>query len=109
VRLYRIWCATCGWDNFNGDYNAVKHSGWVHVNILEEWHDLGVVEPVVYTEAEVYERKKLYWALAEVLCNASNFPDKAQSALLGRDMRPLVQKAVDAVIEADFELRGGAA
>ena len=36
-------------------------------------------------------------ALANVLCNTSNYPEPAITRLLGRDMQPLIDKVVDAV------------
>lgn len=38
--------------------------------------------------------------LANVLCNASNFPRRAQPHLLGADMGPLIDKTAEAVVDA---------
>lgn len=40
---------------------------------------------------------KLRDAIATVLTNASNFPDKVQSRLLGQDMAPLIDRVTEAV------------
>lgn len=44
-------------------------------------------------------------AIGAVLFNVSNFPDRAQTRLLGQDMRPLTEKLVDAVQAAGFARR----
>jgi hypothetical protein len=44
-------------------------------------------------------------AIGGVLFNASNFPERVQSRLLGQNMRPLTEKIADAVIAAGFERR----
>lgn len=38
--------------------------------------------------------------LANVLCNASNFPRRAQPHILGADMGPLIDKTAEAVVDA---------
>ena len=43
---------------------------------------------------------RLRGALANVLCNASNYPRRAQPYLLGQDMGPLIAKTMDAVLAA---------
>jgi hypothetical protein len=48
------------------------------------------------------EQEKLRIAVSNVLCNASNFPDGVGVRVLGRDMRPLIEKVMDAVIAAGF-------
>lgn len=44
--------------------------------------------------------ESLRGSLANVLCNASNFPRKAMPYILGADMRPLIDKAAAAVVDA---------
>lgn len=44
------------------------------------------------------DRKALRGALANVLCNAMNFPPAAVPRILGADMQPLIGKVTDAVI-----------
>lgn len=46
--------------------------------------------------------RELRGALANVLCNASNFPDKAQSRILGQDLGPLIDKTTDAILESEW-------
>lgn len=41
-------------------------------------------------------------AIGAVLFNVSNFPERAQSRLLGQNMRPLTEKLVDAVLAVGF-------
>jgi hypothetical protein len=41
-------------------------------------------------------------AIGAVLFNASNFPERVQSRLLGQNMRPLNEKLADAVLAAGF-------
>lgn len=45
-------------------------------------------------------------AIGAVLFNASNFPDKVQTRILGQNMRPLTEKLVDAVLAAGFHRQG---
>ena len=40
-----------------------------------------------------------------MLFNASNFPEKVQTRLLGQDMAPLNAKLLDAVLDAGFRLQ----
>lgn len=46
------------------------------------------------------EREELARAIGQVLFNVRNFPEQAQSRLLGRDMGPLREALVDAILEA---------
>lgn len=46
--------------------------------------------------------RELRGALANVLCNASNFPDKAQSRILGQDLGPLIDKTTDVILESEW-------
>ena len=43
-------------------------------------------------------RDKLEGALVNVLSNASNYPERVQSRLLGTDTEPLRTKAIDAIL-----------
>lgn len=45
-------------------------------------------------------RRKVQSAVGGVLFNVSNFPQEAQTRLLGRDMAPLRDKITDAVLDA---------
>lgn len=51
------------------------------------------------------EREALRIAVGRVLFNASNFPEKVQTRLLGQDMAPLNAKLLDAVLDAGFRLQ----
>lgn len=52
------------------------------------------------TEGERAVRAAVRRAVGGVLFNASNFPERVQTRLLGQDMGPLNEKITDAVIEA---------
>lgn len=52
-----------------------------------------------WTAREV-QRRKVQSAVGGVLFNVSNFPQEAQSRLLGRDMAPLRDKITDAALDA---------
>jgi hypothetical protein len=38
---WRVECQTCDWTNWNADRGAVKHSGYVHAEILSPGHVVG--------------------------------------------------------------------
>lgn len=48
------------------------------------------------------EREALRGVLVNVLCNASNFPERVASRILGQDMGPLIERTVDAILAAGF-------
>lgn len=56
-------------------------------------------------EAILAEWAALNTAIGEVLFYVSNFPETAQTRLLGQDMSPLRDKLVDAVWQAGFNSR----
>lgn len=83
----------------------------------DEWYRLdGVTEPerhrralraalAVFEEAHTPtndERDGLRRAIASVLWNAGNYPDRVQAALLGQSVAPLVTLVHDAVLAAGF-------
>jgi len=43
-------------------------------------------------------REEIEAAIRSVLWNASNYPKKVQPSVLGQDIRPLVEKAADAIL-----------
>lgn len=51
------------------------------------------------------EREALRIAVGRVLFNASNFPARVQTRLLGQDMAPLNEKLTAAVLAAGFRLQ----
>ena len=53
-------------------------------------------------------RDHLRGALTNVLSNASNYPEKAQSRILGQDVGPLTDRATDAALSALSDLPGDA-
>ena len=53
------------------------------------------------TVATGNDREALHGVLVNVLSNVSNFPERAQSRLLGQDMGPLRGMVVDAVLTSD--------
>jgi len=58
------------------------------------------LDPVIAPTED--ERKQLRGALANVLCNASNYPKGVGTRVLGMDMSGLIDKATDAVLARRF-------
>lgn len=71
----------------------LEHDEWPRV--LAE-----LEECVVPAPPQGIDRDALRRALVPVLCNASNYPGPVQVHILGRDMGPLVARAVSAVADA---------
>lgn len=50
----------------------------------------------------IHARKELQGTLANTMCNASNYPKRAQAHLLGSDMSHVINKTADAVLAAGY-------
>lgn len=59
-------------------------------------------DPVDDAASTVGDYQTLDRAIGAVLFNVSNFPERAQTRLMGANMRPLTEKLIDAVQAAGF-------
>lgn len=50
----------------------------------------------------IHERKELTGTLANTICNASNYPKRAQPHLLGSDMSHVINKTADSLLAAGY-------
>lgn len=82
-------CTVCG------RYLYIEGGAWAHHPETE-----GAAATAART---VGDYEALDRAIGGVLFNVSNFPERAQSRLLGQNMRPLTEKLVDAVQAAGFQ------
>lgn len=50
----------------------------------------------------IHERKELTGTLSNTICNASNYPKRAQPHLLGSDMSHVINKTADSLLAAGY-------
>ena len=50
----------------------------------------------------IHDRKELTGTLANTICNASNYPKRAQPHLLGSDMSHVINKTADTLLAAGY-------
>lgn len=96
---YRIW-PQANWDDMPEQYREdIRAQERAALSIV-----LGIerkTEGVSATTHADDDREALNGVLVNVLSNVSNFPERAQSRLLGQDMGPLRGMVVDAVLTSD--------
>lgn len=103
VPRFTYLCKDCGWGQWYGD-QAREHEFWTQEN-LREAHTTYEVEhemiPIVEAAPSIEgDRHALDSVLGAVVFNASNHPNP--TAVLGRDVSPLREKLVQAVLTAGF-------